>query len=229
LLQHAYNPVDWYEWGEEAFQKAQAENKPILLSIGYSSCYWCHVMERETFENEEIARLMNDSVISIKIDREQHPDLDEIYMAATQLITGSGGWPNNVFVTPDLKPFFAGTYFPPKDSLERVGFATVIKRISQIWRENPQIVKQQAEQLSQQIRIIKQKEEIIGDDSLPNVQVIDSLFDYLRKNHDQEFGGFYQAPKFPHENMLFFLVNFYRLKNDNEALEIIRTTLSKMA
>lgn len=142
LLQHAHNPVDWYPWGEEAFAKSRKEDKPILLSIGYSTCYWCHVMEREVFENPEIAELMNQAIVSIKIDREQRPDLDEIYMLATQLITRVGGWPNNVFVTPDLKPFFAGTYFPPED------FRSVITQIRDLWTRDPARIKAQANQLA---------------------------------------------------------------------------------
>jgi uncharacterized protein YyaL (SSP411 family) len=131
LLQHAHNPVDWYPWGEEALAKAKAEHKPILLSIGYSACHWCHVMERESFENEATAALMNRHFVNIKVDREERPDLDEIYMAATQALNqGQGGWPMTVFLTPDQKPFFAGTYFPPSDGLGRPGFPTLLSRIA---------------------------------------------------------------------------------------------------
>src|SRR6201994_3668449 len=126
LLQHAHNPVDWHPWGEEALAKARTENKPILLSIGYSACHWCHVMEHESFENEEIARLMNDNFINIKVDREERPDLDQIYMASVQLLTGQGGWPMSVFLTPDLKPFYGGTYFPPDDRYGRPGFKRLL-------------------------------------------------------------------------------------------------------
>ena len=126
LLQHAHNPVDWYGWGEEAFQKAKAEDKPILLSIGYSACHWCHVMERESFENEEIARLMNELFVNIKVDREERPDLDEIYMSAVQMLTGRGGWPMTLFLTPDRKPFYGGTYFPPEDRGGMPGFPRVL-------------------------------------------------------------------------------------------------------
>ncbi|MGZ8466700.1 MAG: thioredoxin domain-containing protein, partial [Candidatus Binatia bacterium] len=137
LLQHAHNPVDWYGWGEDAFQKAKAEDKPILLSIGYSACHWCHVMERESFENEEIARLMNQLFVNIKVDREERPDLDEIYMSAVQMLTGRGGWPMTMFLTPDRKPFYGGTYFPPEDRGGMPGFAQVLMGVNQAYRERP--------------------------------------------------------------------------------------------
>ncbi|HJX35429.1 MAG TPA: thioredoxin domain-containing protein, partial [Dehalococcoidales bacterium] len=152
LLQHAHNPVDWYPWGEEAFAKARQENKPILLSIGYSTCYWCHVMEREIFENPEIAKLMNQFIVSIKIDREQRPDVDELYMMATQLMTRGGGWPNNVFVTPDLKPFYAGTYFPPAD------FTLLIQQIHDKLTQDQAVIKAQADRLASAIIQSKQQE-----------------------------------------------------------------------
>ena len=136
LLQHAHNPVNWYPWGEVALKKSKAEDKPIFLSIGYSSCHWCHVMEHESFENEAIAKILNDHFVSIKVDREERPDLDEIYMTAVQLMTGSGGWPMSVFLTPDLKPFYGGTYFPPDDRYGRPGFKSLLLRLSKAWEEN---------------------------------------------------------------------------------------------
>src|SRR5512137_1652942 len=153
LLQHAHNPVDWYPWGHEALARARAENKPILLSIGYSSCHWCHVMERESFENEAVADLMNRHFVSIKVDREERPDLDDIYMAATLALNhGQGGWPMTVFLTPDQQPFFAGTYFPPTDRYGRPGFATLLNRIARLWQEQGDDLLQQAVQLTEYLK-----------------------------------------------------------------------------
>ncbi|HEY5140682.1 MAG TPA: DUF255 domain-containing protein [Methylococcales bacterium] len=222
LLQHAHNPVDWYPWGEEAFAKARKENKPILLSIGYSTCYWCHVMEREIFENPGIAKLMNQFIVSIKIDREQRPDVDELYMTATQLLTGGGGWPNNVFVTPDLKPFFAGTYFPP------AAFTSVIQQIHDKWRQDQTALKAQAEELTNAITQIKQQENDAAG-TLPGQQTIEALLEHYGDYYDNRLGGFYQAPKFPNEVALLFLLDAYRLTGNSKALEMTRGTLEKMA
>src|SRR5438132_1268057 len=151
LQQHAHNPVDWYSWGEEALARAKTENKPILLSIGYSACHWCHVMERESFENEAIARLMNDNFVSIKVDREERPDLDQIYMDAVQLLTGRGGWPLTVFLTPEGKPFYGGTYFPPEDRHGIAGFPRVLAAIIDAYRNRPADVQQNVERLTESI------------------------------------------------------------------------------
>jgi len=223
LLQHAHNPVDWYPWGEEAFAKARKENKPILLSIGYSTCYWCHVMEREIFENPEIAKLMNESIVSIKIDREQRPDVDDLYMTATQLMTHSGGWPNNVFVTPDLKPFYAGTYFPP------AAFSSLIQQIHYLWTQDQAPLKAQAERLASAIIGIKQQENNAQSSSLPGIQLVEALISHFSDYYDNRLGGFYQAPKFPNEDALLFLLEAYRLTNNNTCLEMARGTLEKMA
>jgi len=222
LLQHAHNPVDWYPWGEEAFAKARQENKPILLSIGYSTCYWCHVMEREIFENPEIAKLMNKSIVSIKIDREQRPDVDEVYMTATQLMTRRGGWPNNVFVTPDLKPFYAGTYFPPAD------FTALIQQIHDTWLQDQAAVKVQADRLASAIIQLKQQENDAAS-TLPDQQPIEALLKHYGDYYDNRLGGFYQAPKFPNEDALLFLLDTYRLTNNSKALVMARGTLEKMA
>ena len=223
LLQHAHNPVDWYPWGEEAFAKARQENKPILLSIGYSTCYWCHVMEREIFENPEIAKLMNQFIVSIKIDREQRPDVDELYMIATQLMTHGGGWPNNVFVTPDLKPFYTGTYFPPAD------FTSLIQQIHYVWTQDHVAVKAQAERLASSIIQIKQQENHAQSSSLSGSQLVEALISHFRNYYDNRLGGFYQAPKFPNEDALLFLLDAYRLTDNNISLEMARSTLEKMA
>src|SRR5829696_7969721 len=151
LLQHAHNPVDWHPWGEEALARARAEDKPILLSIGYSACHWCHVMERESFENEAIAKLMNEHFVPVKVDREERPDLDDIYMKAVQALTGSGGWPMSVFLTPELEPFYAGTYFPPRGAYGRPGFAEVLSALASTWKENREKVEKQGQRLAKRI------------------------------------------------------------------------------
>ncbi|MBT4922379.1 MAG: DUF255 domain-containing protein [Rickettsiales bacterium] len=223
LLQHAYNPVNWYPWGEEAFAKARKENKPILLSIGYSTCYWCHVMEREVFEDPEVARLMNDTMINIKIDREERPDLDDIYMSATQIITKSGGWPNNVFVTPDLKPFFATTYLPPEM------FTPLIKNIYEGWTTEQESIERQANKLSQ--FVISTKEHKVNSQALrmPDRKVVNNTIDHLKKYYDQSFGGFYTEPKFPYEASLLFLLSSSQLLDNQMALDMAQTSLNYMA
>src|SRR5579864_5298465 len=152
LLQHAHNPVGWYPWGPEAMRRSRDEDRPIFLSIGYAACHWCHVMERESFESEEIAEILNREFVPVKVDREERPDLDEIYMAATQLMTQSGGWPMSVFLTPDLKPFYAGTYFPPEDRWGRPGFRTLLLEIARAWRERRDALEQQGERLAEAVR-----------------------------------------------------------------------------
>src|SRR5215210_1740510 len=154
LLQHAHNPVDWYPWGEEAFARAKRENKPIFLSIGYSTCHWCHVMERESFEDPQLAKLINDHFVAIKVDREERPDVDRVYMTFVQATTGSGGWPMTVFLTPDLKPFYGGTYFPPDDRYGRPGFPTVLRRLGEAWKEDRPRVHAAAAELTERLRMV---------------------------------------------------------------------------
>ncbi|HEY5648195.1 MAG TPA: thioredoxin domain-containing protein, partial [Nitrospiria bacterium] len=226
LLQHAHNPVDWYPWGEEALKKAKAEDKPILLSIGYSACHWCHVMERESFESEETARAMNDFFVCVKVDREERPDLDEIYMAATVAITnGHGGWPMTVFLTPDQEPFFAGTYFPPVDAYGRPGFMTVLLNVQELWKtKRDELVKQGndlAAHLRGQTRTIQSRS--FGD------QLMDEAADRLAKEFDLSYGGFGPAPKFPPSTALSFLLRVYRRTGDEGWLKIVRGTLDGMA
>ena len=225
LLLHAENPVDWFPWGEEAFEKARREDKPLFLSVGYSSCYWCHVMERESFSDPEIARQLNDGFVSIKLDREERPDLDEIYMAATQLLTQSGGWPNSLFLTHDLKPFFAGTYFPPRDRMGRPGFPRVLTALREAWALRREGVLEQAEALAEAMR-----EHLggSGSGSLPDAGIVGRAQAALARRFDPEWGGFGPAPKFPSPANLFFLLDRAR-GGDEQAREMLVVTLDRMA
>ncbi len=206
LLQHAYNPVDWYPWGDEAFAKARKENKPIFLSIGYSTCHWCHVMEHESFEKDEIAGLMNQYFVSIKVDREERPDIDKIYMTAVQATTGSGGWPMSVFLTPDLKPFYCGTYFPPESKYGRPGFKELLQRVHDVWEANHDGVVVQAQQITEaltQHATVRQTEAKI--DAGP----LQLGFEQFQFGFDADHGGFGGAPKFPRPVVLNFLFRYF--------------------
>src|ERR687884_489125 len=194
LLQHAHNPVEWYAWGDEAFEKARAENKPVLLSIGYSACHWCHVMEHESFENEEIARLMNENFINIKVDREERPDLDQIYMNAVQMMTGHGGWPMTVFLTPEGVPFYGGTYFPPEDRYNLPGFPRVLLGVAEAYRARPDEVTQTAVQLLGELRRMGVTRESSG---ALTVETLEQAYRGIARNYDPVNGGFGGAPKFP--------------------------------
>ena len=210
LLLHVYNPVEWYPWGPEALERAKAENKPIFLSVGYSTCYWCHVMERKVFSNPEIAELMNQWFINIKVDREERPDIDEIYMTATQIMTQHGGWPNSVFLTPNLLPFFAGTYFPPEDSVGRPGFPRILRGVHDAWLNQRQLVIDRAKQITAVIRQAT-SEGIINTGETPvDRQLIESAVDYLTERYSADYGGFGDAPKFPSPTNLEFLLNEYQ-------------------
>ncbi len=225
LLLHAENPVDWYPWGEEAFARARADDKPIFLSVGYSTCYWCHVMERECFSDAEIARQMNEGFVAIKLDREERPDLDEIYMAATQLITRSGGWPNSLFLTHDLKPFFAGTYFPPRDAMGRPGFPRVLASLREAWGLRRSEVLHQAgtiaEAMGEHLSAVA-----TGPLPVPDASLAESAQGALSARFDATWGGFTRAPKFPSPSNLDFLVE---RAADGEAREMLVTTLDHMA
>jgi len=224
LLLHAANPVDWYPWGEEAFARARDEDKPIFLSIGYSTCYWCHVMERESFSDPEIARELNHAFVCIKLDREERPDLDEIYMTATQLLTQSGGWPNSVFLTPEGKPFFAGTYFPPEDRHGRPGFPRLLTGIREAWALRRADVVEQAETLAEAIR-----QQAVGGEPGPlDPALVGSLEDTLAARFDRAHGGFGRAPKFPSPANLFFLLDRAR-QGRTEARDMLVVTLDRMA
>ncbi|HEX2226759.1 MAG TPA: thioredoxin domain-containing protein [Candidatus Binatia bacterium] len=226
LLQHAHNPVDWHPWGDEAFQKARAENKPILLSIGYSACHWCHVMERESFENEEIAALMNELFVNIKVDREERPDLDEIYMNAVQMMTGRGGWPMTMFLTPEGKPFYGGTYFPPEDRYNVPGFPKILRGVANAYYNQPQDVEQSVNQIISRLQSMSRSTESAQPfDS----DIIVRAAEQLAQAHDSRHGGFGQAPKFPNAGVYELFLRAYHRSKNTRFLDIITFTLTKMA
>ncbi|TAJ07318.1 MAG: DUF255 domain-containing protein [Nitrospirae bacterium] len=226
LLQHAHNPVDWYPWGEEALRRARELNRPILLSIGYSACHWCHVMERESFEDERIASLMNEHFVCIKVDREERPDLDEIYMQATlQLNQGQGGWPMTVFLTPQQEPFFAGTYFPPADKWGRPGFPAVLRKVAEFWRKDPDALRQQAAQLTERM-----KQTLQGGSPMAVGQAeLDAVVTQSAEEFDARHGGFGGAPKFPPATGLSLLLRCHHRTGDPQVLHMVRKTLDAMA
>lgn len=226
LLQHKDNPVDWYPWGPEALERARREDRPIFLSIGYSACHWCHVMEHESFENPEIARMLNDAFVCIKVDREERPDLDQIYMNAVQLMTGHGGWPMSVFLTPDLKPFFGGTYWPPRARLGMPGFDQVIQAVEEAWRDRRQQAEAGAEQLTEQIQRISGSPDQQGELSL---ELLDTAVDALERVFDRTHGGFGRAPKFPHPMDLQVLLRVWHRRQEADLLDMVRLTLDRMA
>lgn len=226
LLQHAHNPVDWYPWGKEALQQARKDNKPILLSIGYSACHWCHVMETESFENEAIATLMNDNFVNIKVDREERPDLDEIYMNAVQMLTGRGGWPMTVFLTPEGKPFYGGTYFPPEDRYGVPGFPKVLKAVAQAYRERPQDVEKSVGQILEALNRLTGLQESQRPFSR---DIIAQSAEQLSRAYDPDHGGLGQAPKFPNVGVLELFLRHYRSSKEPRFLEMATHTLTKMA
>ena len=219
LLQHAYNPVQWYPWGPEAFEKARRENKVIFLSIGYSTCYWCHVMEREVFENEAIAAVMNRNFVNIKVDREERPDIDRIYMNALQTISGRGGWPMSMFLTPDLKPFYGATYIPAPS------FQHLMQQVDDAWRKQPEKIEQYGEQLTS---ILKRGFDLEAVATSLSSSTLDKGFQAFRGNYDPRFAGFGSAPKFPRPVTFNFLLSYYWRFQDPKALEMTLTTLRKM-
>ena len=226
LLQHANNPVDWYPWGEEALERARSEDKPILLSIGYSACHWCHVMERESFENETIAGLMNDNFVSIKVDREERPDLDQVYMQAVQMLTGSGGWPMTVFLTPEGKPFYGGTYFPPEDRQGMPGFPRLLTSIAEAYSTNRGEIDRVTKQLTTQM---SQSNQVSQGTSILTVDILHKAYSSLATNFDYQNGGFGNAPKFPQPMTPEFLLRYYHHGYNPRALELVELTLEKMA
>src|SRR5262249_53851747 len=226
LLQHADNPVDWYPWGEEAFEKARSENKPVLLSIGYSACHWCHVMAHESFENEQIARLMNENFVNIKVDREERPDLDQIYMNAVQMMTHHGGWPMTVFLTPDGVPFYGGTYFPPQDRYKMPGFPRVLISVAEAYRDRQNDIVETGTARGRGLRRVRQPS---GSDQPLEKELLDAAYIGMVRSYDSVNGGFGGAPKFPPAMALEFLLRTYARTGNNEALEMVRYTCEKMA
>jgi uncharacterized protein YyaL (SSP411 family) len=230
LLQHAHNPVDWYAWGGEAFAKARAEDKPIFLSIGYSTCHWCHVMERESFENAVVAAQLNRDFVPIKVDREERPDVDRIYMSFVQAATGGGGWPMSVWLTPELEPFFGGTYFPPEDRWGHAGFSSVLTQIAKAWRSDRDRIGESARQALAQLEKQSAFDGAPAGSRAPiDYAVIESGFSIFRRTYDSEMGGFGQAPKFPRPAVFEFLLRYHARTGNREALEMTLHTLRKMA
>jgi uncharacterized protein YyaL (SSP411 family) len=230
LLQHAHNPVDWYPWGEEAFAKARHENKPIFLSVGYSTCHWCHVMAHESFENEDVAAIMNREFVNIKVDREERPDVDRVYMTFVQATTGSGGWPMSVWLTPDLKPFVGGTYFPPEERYGQPAFTKVLERIATVWREDHDKI---VEQGSKIVEALRESQSAAPVEGKVDGSVVDAAYKQLDRSYDPKEGGFGNAPKFPRPVTLNFLTRVYARdpKSDagKHALDMALFTLRKMA
>ncbi len=224
LIQHASNPVDWYPWGEEAFRKAKNENKPVFLSIGYSTCHWCHVMAHESFEDPEIGSLMNEVFVSIKVDREERPDLDNIYMTVCQLMTGTGGWPLTIIMTPDKKPFFAGTYFPKISMYGRVGLKDLILNVRDIWSSRPEEVFDSADNIIDTLQKIS--ETSAGDELDENI--LEDTYKILSDNFDEVHGGFGSAPKFPTAHNLLFLFRYWKRTKNETALNMVSETLDSM-
>ncbi len=232
LLQHANNPVDWFSWGDEAFEKARAEDKPVFLSIGYSTCHWCHVMERESFENLGIAAQLNRDFISIKVDREERPDVDRIYMLFVQAATGSGGWPMTVFLTPDRKPFFGGTYFPPDNRYGRPGFGALLQSLANAWRNDRARVEQSGAQVIEQLKDYSLAGRLNASQTTTGAAdgtTLDAGFRSFERAFDPRLGGFGGAPKFPRPSVFNFLLRYYARNREEDALEMVLLTLREMA
>lgn len=224
LLQHAYQPVQWYEWSEEAFQKAKKENKPVLLSIGYSTCHYCHVMARESFDDVDVASLLNEHFISIKVDREERPDIDSLYMDVCQRMTGSGGWPLNVFLTPDKEPFYAGTYFPKERMYNRPGFKEILRSLADVYQHDQDQVKKVTSEVIQSLQVeIEQSNDVIESNA------VKEAFFQLKNQFDFKNGGFFEAPKFPIPHYLTFLLRYYIYSQEEAALYMATHTLNQMA
>jgi len=224
LLQHARNPVDWYPWGEEAFNKAKQEDKPVFLSIGYSTCHWCHVMEHESFEDQEVAALMNKAFVCIKVDREERPDIDQIYMTVCQAMTGSGGWPLTVIMTPDKRPFFAGTYFPKESRYQRIGMIDLVPRISELWHQEREKLLENAEK----VLTFLQKNSGGGFAADLTPAILNSAYQQLDGRFDDTYAGFGSAPKFPSPHNLIYLLRYWHRTGEGRALEMAEKTFQQM-
>uniref|UniRef100_A0A8C1U549 Spermatogenesis associated 20 n=1 Tax=Cyprinus carpio TaxID=7962 RepID=A0A8C1U549_CYPCA len=233
LLQHAHNPVDWYPWGQEAFDKAKSEDKPIFLSVGYSTCHWCHVMERESFEDEEIGKILSENFVCIKVDREERPDVDKVYMTFVQATSGGGGWPMSVWLTPDLRPFIGGTYFPPRDSGRRPGLKTVLLRIIEQWQSNRETLESSGERVLEALRKGTEISASPGETLPSSPDVANRCYQQLAHSYEEEYGGFREAPKFPSPVNLMFLMSFWAVNRASsegaEALRMVLHTLRMMA
>ncbi len=224
LRQHAYNPVDWYPWSEEAFEKAKKEDKPIFLSIGYSTCHWCHVMEKESFEDEEIAQILNEYFVPIKVDREERPDIDSIYMNVCMLMTGHGGWPLTVFLTPDKKPFYAGTYFPKESSYTRIGLKDLLLKIAQMWKEDRKSLINRSEKVLDYLKEYSQKKE----EKQLKLDIFEKSYERFKDIFDSYYGGFGHRPKFPSPHNFMFLLRYYYKTKRKNALAMVEHTLKNM-
>jgi len=224
LLQHAYNPVDWYPWSAEAFERARKEDKPIFLSIGYSTCHWCHVMERESFENHEVAKFMNEAFVSIKVDREERPDLDHIYMTVCQILKGSGGWPLTIIMTPDKRPFFAATYIPKETRFGRMGMMDLIPRVTQVWKERREEVLGSADKILAALKTVEKEPSGVE----PDTSTLDKAYQELAGRFDENFGGFSKAPKFPTPHNFFYMLRYWKRTGNQKALGMVEKTLQEM-
>ncbi len=229
LLQHADNPVDWHAWGEEAFARARAEEKPIFLSVGYSTCHWCHVMEHESFQNPDVAELLNRHFVAIKVDREERPDVDRVYMTFVQATTGAGGWPMSVWLTPELKPFFGGTYFPPSSRWGRPGFTEILREAARLWSEERPRLLESAETLLERLRAVRPGAAGGADARMAGTDTLAQGVDQFRQALDREHGGFGRAPKFPRPPELLFLLREHARTGNREALAMAADTLRAMA
>jgi len=226
LLQHDDSPVDWYPWSEEAFARAVEDRKTILLSIGYSACHWCHVMEHESFESTAVAAVLNEHFVAIKVDREERPDVDRVYMTFVQATTGSGGWPMSVWLTPDLKPFYGGTYFPPTSQWGRPGFVDILHEISRVWRAERVKVVQSAEAMTAQLQTLERPAPVW---TVPGADALDRTVRQFRDTFDSRHGGFGDAPKFPRPSELLFLLREHARIGDASARDMVLRTLRAMA
>jgi uncharacterized protein YyaL (SSP411 family) len=224
LLQHAYNPVNWYPWEDEAFARARAENKPVFLSVGYATCHWCHVMEKESFEDEEAARCLNDTFICIKVDREERPDIDAVYMTACQMLNQSGGWPLTIFMTPDKKPFFAATYLPKRTRMGRIGLIELCDRVKELWASQREKALEAASAISETLN----KSFVFSSGGDLTESVLNQAFSQIEQSFDPQFGGFDPAPKFPTPHRLLFLLRYYHRTRNAKTLEIVKKTLIAM-
>src|SRR3954469_1900583 len=229
LLQHAGNPVHWFPWGDDAFEEARRRDVPILLSVGYSACHWCHVMAHESFEDEATARLMNDLFVSVKVDREERPDVDAIYMEATQAMTGQGGWPMTVFMTPEGRPFYCGTYFPKESRHGMPGFVDLCRAVDEAWRTRRDDLLEQAGNLTKELGRESIIDTAAGADAVPSATILSGAYNQLREQHDDRWGGFGGAPKFPQTMSLELLLRAHARNHSEATMTMIRTSLDAMA